>query len=350
MIRCTEERERLTMKEHTGIAFAPGHLTAFFRTADSSSDPRMQGSLGSGICLSQGACTRIRVGARSSRLPGDHDVPGGSGRTPVGAGRETEIIINGVPREAHVTRSALDRMLEDARTRGWMPGHRGMHVLAETTLQLPERSGWGMSGAGALSAALALRDALNLPYSRFETAAFAHMAELDHTTGLGDVAAQVAGGVDIRKRPGIQPYGLVDRIPVAEGTVVCLTLPEPLSTASVLMDPGKRGAIDTSGEASVEAIISHPTMDMFFQLARGFTLGIGLAHPRITSLLDSLGNLVEGGGAGMAMLGNSLFAMGDTPALAELFRPHGRVDVCRIDLAGARVLPARTPLPEPPGS
>lgn len=318
------------MKEHIGMAFAPGHLTAFFRTADSPEDPLMRGSLGSGICLSRGAYSRVTVKGPSDPDPDPNPVPS-DGKPSI------EILIDGIPREARVSRCALARFLADARQHSWIPFDTELDIRVETTLELPEGSGWGISGAGALSSVLALREALNLPYSLYEIATFAHLAELEHSTGLGDVAAQVTGGVPIRKRPGIPPHGFVDQIPVDGGTVVCLTLPEPLSTASVLSDPIKRSAIDAGGRVAVDGISSLPTMDMFFQLARKFTFETGIADPRIVKILGSIGKRGQGG---MAMLGNSIFAMGDTEALVELFTPHGRVDVCEIDLAGARALPS----------
>ena len=91
-----------------------------------------------------------------------------------------------------------------------------------------------MSGAGALSCVLALREALDIPVSLFETAYHAHLAEIKNSTGLGDVVAQCTGGVTMRKRQGIPPHGFVDNIATGQKNVVCLTLPEPTLTARSL--------------------------------------------------------------------------------------------------------------------
>ncbi|MGE5379344.1 MAG: pantothenate kinase, partial [Candidatus Saccharibacteria bacterium] len=87
------------------------------------------------------------------------------------------IAINGTRSEAPVTRTAIGLLL----------GDRPLDVVVETRLQLPVGAGFGMSAAGALSAAFALTKAA----ARDSSAAFAaaHRAELMNRTGLGDVAA-----------------------------------------------------------------------------------------------------------------------------------------------------------------
>jgi len=311
------------MTLHTGSAFAPGHLTAFFRTANTPEDPLRRGSLGAGICLSLGARTTVTVSNNAEDTTGP----------------KIDILINEQEREAAVSRTALIAFLHEVGLKGWLPPElqAGMTFRVETTLELPEGSGWGMSGAGALSTVLALRTALNLPYSFHETIAFAHLSELEHSTGLGDVAAQCAGGVEIRRRPGIQPYGSIDSIPCEPMTIVCLTLPEPLSTAEVLADAEAIERLNASGQVAMDGISHLPTMDMFMELSRKFTLKTGVADPMILNILEKIFTTRMGKG-GMAMLGNSIFAVGDTDALVKLFEPLGRVDVCGVDHGGARII------------
>ena len=74
---------------------------------------------------------------------------------------------------------------------------------------------------------------------------------------------------------------------------------------------------------------------MFFEFSRNFTRNIGLASSR---LIEALGAIKGVGNGGMAMLGNSIFAIGDTEELVEILTQYGRVDVCDVDFAGARVV------------
>ena len=303
------------MTVHQARAFAPGHLTAFFKIADRSPDQRRRGSLGAGICLSKGAYSVVGV------VNGDFS--------------EIRVRLNGEERDAGVTKFALTSMISESIIRGWVSREREFGLQVDTTLELPEKSGWGMSGAGALSAVLAFREALNLPFSLYETAYFAHLSELRYSTGLGDVAAQCTGGLTIRKKPGIPPHGFVDNIPVPPMKVVCLTLSEPLSTSSVLEDYEKRGRIDSAGEGAVDGITRLPTLDMFLEFSKSFTISTGLASPDILEALEAINGVGRGG---MAMLGNSLFAIGETEELVNILKGFGRVDVCDVDFGGARVV------------
>lgn len=311
------------MKKHIGRAFAPGHLTAFFMIADSPQDPIKKGSLGAGICLSKGATTEVIVG--------DGPASGEAGSDTI------RILINNEVREASVTTLALTELILFCRSKGWIPEDKSLGINVDTALELPERNGWGMSGAGALSSVLALKDALNLPLSFYQVSSYAHITEVRCSTGLGDVAAQCTGGVPIRKRPGFPPHGFIDSIPVPPTEVVCLSLSEPLSTPDILQDPVSRERITAAGRNAVDGITWFPSLDMLMEYAKGFTLASGVASHEVVGIISQIEK--EGiGKAGMAMLGNSVFAIGDTHRLEEMMSPFGRVDVCDIDPTGARVM------------
>jgi len=255
-----------------------------------------------------------------------------------GPGTDTiRIRIDGVERSAEVTTMALTELLGSCRSKGWIREDEFITISVDTILELPEKNGWGMSGAGALSSVLALKDALNLPLSFYQTSAFAHIAEVNCSTGLGDVVAQCTGGVPIRKQPGFPPHGFVDSIPVPPTEIVCLSLSEPLSTPDILKDPVSRERITATGRNAMDGITWFPTLDMIMEYAKGFTLASGVASREVVGIISE----IEGKGigkAGMAMLGNSVFAIGDTDRLTEMMSAYGRVDVCDIDPTGARVL------------
>ncbi len=316
-------------------AFAPGHLTAFFRTFTPAPEIEKTGSLGAGICLSKGAYSVVKVEAEGKNsLRERRERRDKSGRKEADGIHGIEVRINDRPRKAEVTSTAVSALLSHAKKSGWLESLP--QVAVETRLELPEKSGWGMSGAGALSTVLALREALELPLTLYETAYFAHLAELQHSTGLGDVVGQCTGGLEIRRIPGLPPHGFVDRIPVPDGLeIVCLTLPEPLSTSAVLSDPEKRRRIDTAGEKAVNAIIDTPTLQRFLELSGEFTRSAGLASKVVRRALEAV---KENGRGGMAMLGNSVFAIGNTEKLVEILSDFGRVDVCTVDIAGARLV------------
>lgn len=309
-------------KTQSARTFVPGHCTAFFEIKDGSEDPLRIGSRGAGICLSLGAVTEVSI-ARSEE-------------------QHLDVYVDGVQRgrNAEVTWSAMEGLLTDARKRCWLMAQDTLNIRVETVQQLPERSGWGMSGAGALSSVLALRDVLNLPYSFYQVAAFAHKAEVENATGLGDAAAQCVGGVEIRKIPGIPPHGFIDRLPTPPLNVVCLSLPQPLSTKSILNDPKKRTLINEAGRTAVDGISSLPSMDILFDYARKFSVSSGLASPELIEIMDAVQDY---GRVSMAMLGNSIFGIGNSPEdqkeMIRILSEFGQVDECAVDFTGARILP-----------
>jgi len=71
-------------------------------------------------------------------------------------------------------------------------------------LKLPISQGFGMSAAGAIATSLAMQRAMGEPHEESLRRAFsiAHRVERHRSTGLGDVTALAAGGVERRIAPG----------------------------------------------------------------------------------------------------------------------------------------------------
>jgi len=114
-----------------GIAFAPGHISAFFEPVYSSQNMDRSGSCGAGISISLGAISQVVI------QPASH--------------RTITVLINGKPSNAPVTKSALNYLI----------GTTPLSLTVNTVMDLPVSQGFGMSAAGALSAALGLADLLN---------------------------------------------------------------------------------------------------------------------------------------------------------------------------------------------
>ncbi|MGQ9582342.1 MAG: pantoate kinase [Thermoplasmatota archaeon] len=286
-------------------AFCPGHVTGFFRICDSPRDALRRGSMGAGVCLSLGALSRVEV----------RD----SGR------RRVTVFLNDRKEPAGTTELALRRLL----------GTRQLEVEARSELQLPVSQGLGMSAAGALSASIALASALRLPCTLATAASAAHCAEVAEGTGLGDVAAQMRGGWEVRLRPGLPPHGLVDRVVAPErGVVVCVTGP-PIKTTGMLRDPATRRAINRAGTGCMERFLEAPTLERLFELSLRFARSTGLVSRESLELAGAVA--AKGVGlASVSMIGNSVFAVGDVAAIREMMEGWGEVFVCGVDLSGAR--------------
>jgi pantoate kinase len=290
---------------HEAAAFAPGHITAFFEIHDGHPDLARRGSRGAGVNLELGVLTHVRA----ARAPE----------------QRIDVWLDEVPSEAAVTKQAVRNLL----------GKSALHVEVRSQVQLPVSQGFGMSGAGALSTALALAKALRLPKS--DAVIAAHKAEVEQRTGLGDVIAQVQGGIEVRTAPGLPPWGSCGRV-MGEAELVLCVLAGPLETRAVLGDAKARERIQKAGKAAMLAFQEKPTLQGLFRVGKQFSVDSGLATLDILKAI----RVVElaGGMASQSMLGHSVFAYGSEPgAIEAALKGQGETFRVRIEPTGARVVP-----------
>ncbi|MFZ3060682.1 MAG: pantoate kinase [Candidatus Methanoperedens sp.] len=274
-------------------AFAPAHISGIF-IIDIKKNPALSGSMGAGICLEDGAVTKVS------------------------AAEETTVKINGAVADAPTTLTAIKLLTPQP-------------VLVETTLRVPVGAGFGASGAGALSAALALNEALSLNLTFREIAEAAHVAEVTNRTGLGDVTGQTFGGIVIRKKAGAPFTVDIDKLPCRDETISWVSF-GGISTKSVLSDDIKKKSINKAGRLRLKELLKKPTLPNFFRQSCLFAKEIGLMSPLVMEAIEAVE--AAGGLASQAMLGNTVFAINDNGALSEF----GEVHESRISNAGAHLL------------
>ena len=274
-------------------AFAPAHISGIF-IIDIKKDPTHSGSMGCGICLEDGAVTKVS------------------------AAKETKVIINGAVTDAPTTLTAIKLLTPNP-------------VLVETTLRVPVGAGFGASGAGALSAALSLNEALSLNLTLKELARAAHVAEVTNRTGLGDVTGQTFGGIVLRKKAGAPFTVDIDKIPCGITTISWVSFGE-ISTKTVLSDDLKKKSINKAGRLRLKELLKKPTLPEFFHQSCAFAKEIELMIPKVLDAIEAVE--AAGGLASQAMLGNTVFAINDNGALQEF----GEVHQSRITNAGAHPL------------
>ena len=255
------------MSEAGARAFVPGHVTAFFSPV-LASDPAEAGSRGAGLTLSDGVTVTVQ--------PAD----------------ESQLYLND---EAAVIEAA-DRVLAALEATA--------RVDAET--RLPVGAGFGVSGAVALGTALAATAGLPTVDARSENdlVTVAHRAEVEAGTGLGDVVAQARGGIPIRLEAGGPGYGRMDGIPTT--TRVEYVSYGEVSTPDVLA--GDTGRIETVGDRALQRLTDAPTLATFMAGARDFAFETGLVTDRVREAIEAVEGI--GGLASMAMLGETVFAVG----------------------------------------
>ena len=284
------------------IAFAPGHISGFFEPVYHKEDFARSGSRGAGMSVSLGALSEVFIEPSNKQ--------------------SIEVYLNKKRSTAPVSNLAIKYLI----------GSNKLKVLVKTRLQLPTGQGFGMSGAGALSAALAVSKITG--QSREEALKAAHFAEIQYKTGLGDVLASSFGGFEIRKNAGLPPWGIIEHIPCKSDVVICV-IGKKINTKNILIDKSKKEPIVEYGKYCTKKLLENPSIENYFRLSQLFTEKTGLANKKVIDAINAANNY---GNASMCMLGNSVFAIGKTPELCKTLCTFGKLYICFIDNYGARIL------------
>ena len=283
----------------TVTAFAPAHITGFFATI-SDPDPVKAGSVGCGLCLEAGVTAKVTTSTT------------GSGAL---------IRLNGEPKDLPTVGYVVESLQCN--------GHSGLVV--DLTADVPLGYGFGVSGAAALATALAVNTDPGQGLTMEQAAVVAHCADVVNRTGMGDVAGQFTGGLVIRTSAGAPGVGVVEKVPVDNMEVSWVCLGE-ISTSLVLDDKKNMERINILGQRALKALLERPGVEHFMSLSRDFAFETGLVSPGAADAIEAVE--ASGGLASMAMLGDTVFALGDGSALMEF----GPVGSSRIGTAGAHNL------------
>lgn len=271
-------------------AFAPANISLVFETYDAE-PPHGRGSLGVGITLTEGVTVRASL----------HDGP------------HTVIRVHGEEWAFPTVRAVADELAPRP-------------VLLEIDAGFEFGCGFGMSGASALAATLALDRLFALGMSREALGMVAHRAEVANSTGLGDVGGQYNGGIMIKTwkhRPLT-----VQQLPVAPQTLHC-RIYGPIATAEVITSPDMLREINRAGHAALTEISGAEHLDMarLFEISRNFAVGSGLVRPTVERSIREAES--AGHRASMIMLGEAVVATGPFPGSSPV----------EISFEGARLLP-----------
>lgn len=234
---------------------------------------------------------------------------------------------NGAPAELATTRHAIELLLGT---------DTGACVTVDQTMELPVSQGFGMSAAGALSAALAVAAIQRRP--RHDAIWAAHSAEVVNRSGLGDVVGANLGGFETRREPGIAPHGRVEAFPTGDPVedVLLAVVDEAILTKKVLADPEQRRRIKETGREALRRFWDAPSLRSFADTSREFSLSTRLASDRIARVYRETERLAY---VSQCMLGGSVFAFGRSAEVRQRLAKYGPVFATRIDREGARLLP-----------
>jgi pantoate kinase len=298
------------------VAFSPGHITGLFQICDQSADPLSKGSRGAGVSTKLGVTTKVQIEPSIKT--------------------SFKITING-----EMTKSAI---LSEYVLKTFLSRVKGKHrILVEHQAGVPIGSGFGTSGAGALSLGLALNEVFNLNLSQVQIGQIAHVAEIECKTGLGTVIGETYGGFEIRIKAGAPGVGELRQIPINDDyAIACLNF-APISKRDILTNETHRDRINMVGGKLVDELIKDSTPNCFMALSRRFAEHVGLISLRLRNVLNETDR--EGITCSMAMFGENLFAVADHDSLKRLtkiFHEHAQCEnnviVSEIDFKGARLL------------
>lgn len=277
-------------------ACCPGHISGYFKrvTGPEKGD---SGSIGAGIVINPGVVVTVSP-ARHTSI---------SIRQRLAGGRVRQIADRSPPLE-----SALRRI--------------GIDATIITECCLPIGAGFGLSAAALLATLTAVNRLADLDMHPHDIARIAHETEVEHRTGLGDVAACQKGGRVVRSGAGID--GEIQRYYDLPGEISAVSF-GPIHTPSVLSSSMQ---MDRVARAFPQ---KKPTnIEEFFLASRTFSYKSGLMTPEVERVLRACS--AERVFASMTMLGNGVFACG-LKAHAVL-RPFGNVYQCEMADTGARII------------
>jgi pantoate kinase len=283
------------MKPTAVIAFCPGHISGYFRRIEGETIATT-GSIGAGVVISEGVTATVETSKTTAVTIHQR---GGTGTPPADTGLP---LLMDVMEQLDVT------------------------VSITTECLLPIGAGFGLSAAALLATITAVNRLYNLGMDQEEIAQCAHRAEVEHRTGLGDVAACQGGGRVTRHGPGI--HGRIER---------SFDMPEPLYAVSFgpIHTPSVLGSAEQMERVSSAFPKTTPNDIMdFFHLSRCFAEQSGF----ITREVHEVTRLCDTAGvpSGMTMLGNGVFAYGRMAR--DVLMPFGHVYEFYIADAGARIL------------
>jgi pantoate kinase len=276
-------------------AFAPGSVTAVFAPATSGDQ-----SKGASVAIADGVIADVQ--AVTSESPAD-TIPTAES----GSANESVVTVAGDPTDFEPVEIALQKL--------------GIAARVDLTAEVPIGRGFGASGAATLATAIAANAEFELGHSREELVEVAHRAEVEAGTGLGDVFVQNRGGLVVSDgsgrddeddgRSGGDGDGNSDddepRKYEPDDSIEYASF-GPIATEETLADDELMARIEREGTATLDALPEDPDLADLTRRAWDFAEAIDLPTDEVRAAVREVEN--AGGAASMAMVGETVFAVG----------------------------------------
>ncbi|MFX1534362.1 MAG: pantoate kinase [Promethearchaeota archaeon] len=254
--------------------FVPGHATCFFSSSYDIENPLKTGSIGVGFCTARGSYITVEYEASENE-------------------RQVQCYEKGKPVNFPVSSETALEYLKKAKIHG--------RVTIYHELGYPIKTGLGMSASGSLGTAMALNSILGT-LTPLETHQLAHIAEVKHHTGLGDVIAQLTGGFEARIRAGGPGYGKIKQFNVE--TEILLVFFGPLETTTVLTNEKFHKKANEIGKIYLQEFLKEPSLQKASMLGRQFCEETNLLTSEIESFIKLFPPNIA---SGMILIGNAAY-------------------------------------------
>ncbi len=272
-----------------------------------------KGSRGAGIALDTGVVTNLKLTEKDS--------PNGP---------NIEVTINGEKDQKNTTITHKTLQIMEAKYKINNLLH-GTHLKIDHDVDVPIGAGFGISAACAIGTALGITKLLKLNLTYNQATSIAHLAEIEMQSGLGDVVAEVNGGITLRIKEGAPGVCVLDKLlPNNDLYIICKSL-GGIETSEIIGDPEHKERINQTGGVMLNQLLQDPVPETFLKLSKKFAMNTKLMSPEISEIIDILEE--ETMGASMAMLGNTAFAISKTPETSL-----DNVIISKIDEQGCRYI------------
>ena len=288
-------------KKQAVTGYAPSSVSLFFKPLIHS-EPKESRSPGCAICFAEGVYATVTFS--------DH----------------LEVIANGKLIEMPTVQTVVEKMADRP-------------VRIDLKIELPIGCGFGISGGCALAAAFALNELFGGRHDAYSVGKIAHEADVIHGTGIGDVAAQMLGGLVYRacKNSPLDARRFMMNEVQSRTWSFRAGVFGTLSTGSIMRDENLRQQIVASSNHAIDwldgalseasqrehaqpskqetsAVATNIAIEELFQHSRKFALSSGLIAkvPEVEKNVHAI--VSRGGEATMAMLGKTILAVDQDPS------------------------------------
>jgi pantoate kinase len=303
-------------------AFAPAGISSFFEMCDRTEDGKpivdleRVGSRGGGFGIQKGVLTEVSVSeAKKNGI---------------------NVFIDGkLELEAETTKTVAQMLLDKV--------DKPFDVVVNHKIDVPVGAGFGTSAGGALTAGLALSEALDLHLTYNQIGRIAHVAEVMCKTGLGTVGPLMLGGCVITVESGAPGISVIDRIPLCDDYVIVAGVFGTTPTKQVLDSAEKRSEVNRYGRRTLEAILAEPSVENFMACCLDFAEKAGFMTARVRRLVE-LAEKAGPVGVAQNMVGEAVHVLvleENAREIAEAFKqvlPNEKILAAKIDFQGARLV------------